>query len=68
VLLHRACGRVRQAIDAAIGAPRSAAAATAVRRRGGMAATTAQYLAVWRRCCQRVGIDPHWLIGAMMVS
>ncbi|MFZ0021794.1 MAG: sigma-70 family RNA polymerase sigma factor [Acetobacteraceae bacterium] len=69
VLLHRARGRVRQAIDAAIGAPRSAAAATAARRRGGMAATTAQYLAVWRCCCQRVRcIDPHWLIGAMMVS
>jgi RNA polymerase sigma-70 factor, ECF subfamily len=69
VLLHRARGRVRQAIDAATGAPRSAAVATVARRRGGVAATTAQFLAVWGRCCLQLRcIDPHWLIGAMMVS
>ena len=70
VLLHRARGRVRQAIDSVIGAPRSAAVATAVRRGGGLTATTVQFLAAWWHDCHRRlrRIDPHWLIGAMMVS
>jgi RNA polymerase sigma-70 factor (ECF subfamily) len=65
VLLHRARGRVRQAIDAAIGAPRSAASVTPTRRSGGVAATAARFLAAWS-CLGRIG--PRWLIGAMVVS
>jgi RNA polymerase sigma-70 factor (ECF subfamily) len=69
VLLHRARGRIRQTIDAVVGAPRPAAA-PAVRRRGGAAATTLHRLAVWaRRCCwQLARNDPDWLTGPMMLS
>ncbi len=70
VLLHRARGRIRQTIDAVIGAPRPAAAAAPARRRGGAAATTLHRLAVWaRRCCwQLARNDPDWLTGPMMLS
>jgi RNA polymerase sigma-70 factor (ECF subfamily) len=69
VLLHRARGRIRQTIDAVVGAPRPAAA-PAVRRRGGAATTTLHRLAVWARCCcyRLARNDPDWPAGAMMLS
>jgi RNA polymerase sigma-70 factor (ECF subfamily) len=54
VLLHRARGRVRQAIDALIGAPRAALAATPRQGRS-RPATTLSRLTVWARgSCRRV--------------
>ena len=69
VLLHRARGRIRKTIDAAIGAPRSAAAVHRRAAGGGVAATTAQFLAAWARYCHWLRyLDLHWLIGVMMIS
>jgi len=64
VLLHRARGRVRQAIDALAGASRPAAvAASPGRRRRDAGATTVHRLAIWLRHCR------PWLTGAIgMVS
>jgi RNA polymerase sigma-70 factor (ECF subfamily) len=70
VLLHRARGRVRQTIDAVIGAPGRAGTASASPRRGGAAASAVSRLAVWfGACCRRRHVDPgHWLMRAVMLS
>jgi RNA polymerase sigma-70 factor (ECF subfamily) len=47
VLLHRARGRIRQTIDALIGAPRTAVASTPAQRRNGTATTAVRRLVVW---------------------
>ena len=49
VLLHRARGRIRQAIDALVGTPRPAVAAAPVRRQSGSGRTAMERLAVWAR-------------------
>jgi RNA polymerase sigma-70 factor, ECF subfamily len=69
VLLHRARGRVRQAIDTVTGTPRPAAA-TPSRRRGGADATAVHRLAIWARCCWRPvrGNAMIWLARAMLLS
>jgi RNA polymerase sigma-70 factor (ECF subfamily) len=70
VLLHRARGRVRQAIDAVTGAARPAAVAAPARRRRGAAPSPAQRLAAcvlcWLRRLGRIPVD--WFAGAAVVS
>jgi hypothetical protein len=70
VLLHRARGRIRQAIDALTGAERPAALAAATRRRGDAAANVAHRLAVFARSrCRLAGIARmDWLTRALVVS
>jgi RNA polymerase sigma-70 factor (ECF subfamily) len=70
VLLHRARGRVRQTIDALIGAPGPVAATAPRRRRRGVATTTLRRLAIRAAtcCCQHLRIDPDWLAGVMVLS
>ncbi len=69
VLLHRARGRVRQAIDAAIGTPARATTAHPAPRRGRPAAAASRLAAWARACCRRLHVDPrNWLIRPAMVS
>jgi RNA polymerase sigma-70 factor (ECF subfamily) len=70
VLLHRARGRIRQTIDAVVGAPRRAGIASPAPRRGGAAASAANRLAVWFAACWRGHhVNPgHWLTRAAMLS
>ena len=49
VLLHRARGRIRQAIDALVGGPRAVAAPATVRRSAPSGTTALGRLAVWAR-------------------
>jgi RNA polymerase sigma-70 factor (ECF subfamily) len=68
VLLHRARGRVRQAIDAVTGSPRVAVAAMPARR-GGTAARAATRLAVWLRAASRMrGVAGDWLMNVLVIS
>lgn len=71
VLLHRARGRVRQAIDALTKEARPAVAAAPARRRGGETVTVINRLAVWARvCCVRLlGRRPlQWPITTTVLS
>jgi RNA polymerase sigma-70 factor, ECF subfamily len=70
VLLHRARGRIRQTIDAVIGAPGRAPIAPPAPRRGGAATSAANRLAVWFGACrQRCDVNQgHWLLRAVMLS
>ena len=71
VLLHRARGRIRQTIDAVIGAPgRATDRARRHRRRGGAATSAVDRLAVWFGACRRrCDVNPgHWLLRAVMLS
>jgi len=67
VLLHRARGRIRQAIDAVTGDARTAAVAAPARRRGGTA-TTLQRIAAFTRCCAALCNSADWLARAPVVS
>jgi RNA polymerase sigma-70 factor (ECF subfamily) len=67
VLLHRARGRIRQAIDAVTGDARTAAVASPARRRGGTA-TTLQRIAAMAHCCVAWCNRAGWLARAAVVS
>jgi len=69
VLLHRARGRVRQAIDAVTGTPRTAVAPTPPKR-DGAAANAAMRLTIWAccRCRRMVTVPTHWLMRAMVIT
>ena len=67
VLLHRARGRVRQAIDAVTGDARTASTAASARRRGGTA-TTLERIAALARCCVAWCKCADWLARAAVVS
>jgi RNA polymerase sigma-70 factor (ECF subfamily) len=54
VLLHRARGRIRQAIDAATSAPRAEAVAAQPTRRGGTRTSALRRLAVWARSAWQI--------------
>src|SRR6185312_8168246 len=61
VLLHRARGRIRQAIDAASGAPRAEPVATRTTRHGGTMTSALRRLAVWARsACPAGFLAPAW--------
>jgi RNA polymerase sigma-70 factor (ECF subfamily) len=61
VLLHRARGRVRQAIDVATGAPRAGVVATQATRHGGTRRSALRRLAVWARSASQAEfLAPAW--------
>jgi RNA polymerase sigma-70 factor (ECF subfamily) len=69
VLLHRARGRVRQAIDAVTGSPRIAVTAPPVRR-GGAATRAATRLAIQARgaISSICGVAGDWLMRGLVIS
>jgi RNA polymerase sigma-70 factor (ECF subfamily) len=69
VLLHRARGRVRQAIDAVTGSPRAAVTARPARR-GGAAVRAATRLTIWARdVSHRMhGTGGDWLMQVLVIS
>jgi hypothetical protein len=53
VLLHRARGRIRQAVDSLTGAPSTGTIATPARRRDGAGTTALRRLAIWTQAAWR---------------